>query len=727
MSVTDEIKSRLDIVAYVQQYATLKKAGRYYKACCPFHQEKTPSFVVDPDRQTWRCFGACATGGDIFGFAMKQHGWTFSETLQELGQLAGVDVGRQSTEQRESISHADKLRTLLDIAADSYHKALMESPEGAAALQYVLQKRAFQPETLTRFKIGYAPKGWQSMLNELTALGYSQDDIIAAGLAIKNDNGRVYDRFRNRLMIPIRDERGRVVGFGARALDPDDNPKYLNSPQSDVFDKSGLLFGLDTAKRSIRDTETAVIVEGYVDAIQAQQNGFVNVVAQMGTALTETQLKLIAPRYAKRIILALDSDAAGQSATMRSLEVARQTLAQDYAGRLSVDIRIVQTPGAKDPDDFIRESPDAWRKLVENAVPVAEYVIDTEVAHLPERATVQEREIVARRVLPILLASENNLYNQSNLQRLALKLRISEADLLAWAQEERKKIPPSKPTQPRAPRQERPRPAPTPQPPPAAHPDDADGAPYLPPLDIDALEIPPESDSDEPYVPHVPDAMPYDEADAPSLSLPTPQPKAGNLWSLESFCLQLVAQDPNLLYQINRKLREIAHPTPALVEDALNEFSAEDFTSKPLQVLMETIRLAVRQDDLSLREYLETNLEPPLLTELEQILLDDADKIREQMQRRYDGDAIAVWKRHEQRVLPFIDMNAQFIDKALSLRLKRLRYEIEQIEFLQREAQESGDFEASIVHGAHVMRVSQARRLIEDELKRLQQTSRNFL
>lgn len=727
MSVTDEIKSRLDIVAYVQQYATLKKAGRYYKACCPFHHEKTPSFVVDPDRQTWRCFGACATGGDIFGFAMKQHGWTFSETLQELGRLAGVEVGRQSAEQRESISHADKLRTLLTVAADSYHKALMESPEGAAALQYALQKRAFTTETLTRFKIGYAPKGWQSMLTELTALGYNQDDIIAAGLVIKNDNGRVYDRFRNRLMIPIRDERGRVVGFGARALDPDDNPKYLNSPQSDVFDKSGLLFGLDSAKRSIRDTETAVIVEGYVDAIQAQQNGFANVVAQMGTALTETQLKLIAPRYAKRIILALDSDAAGQSATMRSLEVARQTLAQDYAGRLSVDIRIVQTPGAKDPDDYIRESPDAWRKLVENAVPVAEYVIDTEVAHLPERATVQEREIVARRVLPILLASENNLYNQSNLQRLALKLRISEADLLAWAQEERKKIPPPKPAQTRAPRPERPRPTPTPQAPPAAHPDeDDDGVPYLPPLDIDTLEIPPEGETDELYEPHVPDDMPR-VADTPPVSYSLLQPKTGSIWTLESFCLQLVAQDPNLLYQINRKLREIAHPTPALADDALNEFSAEDFTSKPLQVLMETIREALRQDELSLREYLDTHLEPPLLTELEQILTHDADKIREQMQRRYDGDAIAVWKRHEQRVLPFIDMGAQFIDKALSLRLKRLRYEIEQIEFLQREAQESGDFEASIVHGAHVMRVSQARRLIEDELKRLQQVSRNFL
>jgi len=724
MSVTDEIKSRLDIVAYVQQYASLKKAGRYYKACCPFHHEKTPSFVVDPDRQTWRCFGACAEGGDVFSFAMKQHGWTFSEALQELGRAAGVEVSTQSSEQRESSSRADKLRALLATAADWYHAALTQSPEGAGALQYALQKRAFKPETLTQFKIGYAPKGWQSMLNELTALGYSQDDIIAAGLAIKNDQGRVYDRFRNRLMIPIRDDRGRVVGFGARALDPDDNPKYLNSPQSDVFDKSGLLFGLDSAKRAIRDSETAVIVEGYVDAIQAQQNGFLNVVAQMGTALTETQLKLIAPRYAKRIILALDSDAAGQSATMRSLEIARQTLAHDYAGRLSVDIRVVQTPGAKDPDDFIRESAEAWRQLVENAVPVADYVIDSEVAHLSERATIQERETVARRVLPILLASENNLYNQSNVQRLALKLRISEADLLAWAQEERKKIPAPKP----APRQERPRPTPpptpTPQPLPTVSTDD--DVPYMPPLDIDALEVPQDSESDEVYVPDVPDSYVVPPP-VPQLAPVTPQPSDNRERPLEAFCVQLVATDPTLLFHINRKLSEITAAMPQLAQDALSEFSAEDFTSKPLQVLMDAIRAALRQDDLSLREYLEETLEPPILAELEQLLADDADKIRARIKQRYDGDATSIWKTYEQRVLPFVDFTAQFIDKALSLRLKRLNYEIEQISFLQREAQESGDFEASITHGAYILRALQARYLIENEIQRLHRESRNFL
>ena len=230
-------------------------------------------------------------------------------------------------------------------------------------------------------------------------------------MAVKNEAGRVYDRFRNRLMIPIRDDRGRVVGFGARALDPEDNPKYLNSPQTALFDKSHTLFGLDTGKTAIRDSETVVIVEGYMDAIQAQQAGFKNVVAQMGTALTETQLKLVT-RFAKKIILSLDSDAAGQSATMRSLETARATLQADYSGRLSVDMRVLQIPGAKDPDDLIRETPERWTELVANALPVADYVIEVEMATLPPNASVQEREAVARRLLPILLASENNLYNQ---------------------------------------------------------------------------------------------------------------------------------------------------------------------------------------------------------------------------------------------------------------------------------------------------------------------------
>ena len=296
MSVTEQIKARLDIVQYVSQYVPqLKKAGRYYKACCPFHSEKTPSFVVNPDTQSWRCFGACAEGGDIFSFAMKQNNWSFTEALHELGRQAGVQVTKQTPEQQQQAEQVERLRAMLQTAADFYHQHLLSREDEAAesAYAYTREKRGFTDETIERYQIGYAPAGWQNMMNALTQLGYDNEDILAAGLASQNDRGRVYDRFRNRLMIPIRDDRGRIVGFGARALDPDDNPKYLNSPQSEVFDKSHLLFGLDVAKDAIRQSETAVIVEGYMDVIQAHQAGYYNVVAQMGTAMTESQLKLM--------------------------------------------------------------------------------------------------------------------------------------------------------------------------------------------------------------------------------------------------------------------------------------------------------------------------------------------------------------------------------------------------------------------------------------------------
>ncbi len=325
MSVADEIKSKLDIVQYIQRYVPLKKQGRSWKACCPFHSEKTPSFVVNENNQSWRCFGACAEGGDIFNFAMKYNSWSFTEALEELGKLAGIEVRQQSPEQRQHYEELDRLRGLLKSTADYFHDQLFDSnnPAAVATLNYARNKRGLSDDTLRRFQIGFAPPGWQNAVDLLTGLGYSEDDLLATGIASRNEeSGRVYDRFRNRLMIPIRDERGRVVGFGARALAPDDNPKYLNSPQSALFDKSHLLYGLDMAKQPIRDASTAVIVEGYLDAIQAHQAGYANVVAQMGTALTEAQLKLIAPRLADHIILSLDSDAAGQSATRRSLEVA---------------------------------------------------------------------------------------------------------------------------------------------------------------------------------------------------------------------------------------------------------------------------------------------------------------------------------------------------------------------------------------------------------------------
>ncbi len=432
MSVADDIKSRLDIVQYISKTVPLKRAGSgRWKAPCPFHHEKTPSFLVDETRQTWRCFGACATGGDIFNYVMKQNGWSFHEALEALAKEAGIDLKPQSPEAKERDQEIERLRGLLKVVGDYYHE-LLKTPNARDVLKYVRNKRGLNDTTIEQFGIGYAPDGWRHALDMLLNLGYTEDDVVNAGVASKNDSGRVYDRFRNRLIIPIRDERGRVAGFGARALAAEDNPKYLNSPQSPLFDKGRLLFGLDLAAKSIRDSGTAVIVEGYLDAIQAHQAGYTNVVAQMGTALTEMQLKLIAPKWAKKIILALDSDAAGQTATKRSVEVARETLTADYSGKLAVEMRVLTVPGAKDPDDLIRETPEVWSDLVANATPVADYLIAAEVAALPKDASLQAREAVARQLLPILVATESDLYKLDNAQKLEEAFHLPPYQVQGW-------------------------------------------------------------------------------------------------------------------------------------------------------------------------------------------------------------------------------------------------------------------------------------------------------
>ncbi len=680
VSVADEIKSKLDIVQYIQRYVPLKKAGRSWKACCPFHSEKTPSFVVNENNQTWRCFGACAEGGDIFNFAMKYHNWSFTEALEELGKLAGIETRKQTPEQRQHYEELDRLRGLMKSAADYFHDQLYDAqnPAAVATLSYARNKRGLSDETIRRFGIGFAPPGWQHAIETFTALGYSEDDLLATGIATRNEeSGRVYDRFRNRLMIPIRDERGRVVGFGARALAPDDNPKYLNSPQSPLFDKSRLLFGLDFAKQTIRDTETAVIVEGYLDAIQAHQAGYTNVVAQMGTALTEPQLKLLAPRLARRIILSLDSDAAGQSATRRSLEVARETLQADYAGRLSVDIRILVVPDAKDPDDLIREAPERWTQLVEDAYPVADYVIESEMETLPDHATVQERESVARRLLPILLASENDLYRNDNLQKLALRLRIGERDLLMWAQEQQK-IAAAKP-----PRQLE-----------------------LPPPDLDMGDEPPDFDS------------PRHDRRGQGLQAST---AAANLReaALEAYVLRLLLHQPALIYDVNRKLRELASGNPALAEGLLGDLSVDDFTRTSYRALMDQFLRAVEQDELDPLDYLASSLQGDMLDEVEILLADEWEDLRPRLRHGLSADLIIVIKQAE-RFSGVVDIGVEVVDKALRLRRARLERERQEMVFLEMD----GDASNSAPYQTHIMLSILAKRLIDTELNQRSQMLR---
>lgn len=721
MSVADEIKARLDIVDYIGRFAPLKRAGRTWKACCPFHAEKTPSFVVNPDRQSWRCFGQCGVGGDVISFAMKQNNWTFAEALAELGKQVGVEVRQRTPEQRAADDRYDRLRGLMTAAAEAFHRALLnpDDPGAVKALQYAREKRGFTDETLLKFMIGYAPPGWSHLLEHLREVGYDEADVIETGMAIRNETGRVYDRFRERLLIPIRDERGRVIGFGARALNPEDNPKYLNSPQTVLFDKSKTLFGLDTAKRAITESETVVIVEGYMDAIQAQQAGFGNVVAQMGTAMTEAQLKLIAPRYAKRIILALDSDAAGQSATLRGLEVARQTLQADYTGRLAVDIRILQIPGAKDPDDLIRENPARWSELIANAQPVAEYVIDSELRALPPDSGTQDVERLARRLMPMLVATDNSMDQRQNVQLLATRLirlkqsdprfrslpSITEAQLFAWADEQRK-INHAAP------------PALTPGTSPAER---GDGDQVLAQLAAATLEdLPPEAYGDDAFDPAsvLPAGESFPVVTVPPQSAPAPRRVSEAVAEAERHCLRILIRQPDAFYAVNRKLRELARGQRDLASGPLADWDGEDFNHSEYRALMNLFKLGLEQDEFELYDFLREQAGAALALAFETLLTEDQDDLRARVKGNFLADADVFWQRN-QRAVASVNVTNDLIEKALQLRTARLKREGEELAFLQLDAQANHDDAASFQFQTRIFQISQARRLIESEINRV--------
>jgi DNA primase len=440
MSVTDEIKSRLDIVDVVSDYLPLRKSGSSYTGFCPFHPNtRTPAFVVFPSTQTWRCFGACAEGGDVFSFVMKKEGWDFKEALAQLAQRAGVSLAEPDPKQRAQQAAEDRLINLLTAAADYFQQLLAFAPQADHARRYVTE-RGLAQETVETFRIGYALDSWDACRSHFSTQGYDDSDLLGAGLLTENEEkGARYDRFRNRLMIPICDASGRVVGFGARTLDPDGLPKYLNSPQTDVFDKGRLLFGLDLAKRHIREAREAVVVEGYLDVMQAWQAGYRNVVAQMGTALTEAQLRSL-KRYSKRFVLALDADAAGGQATLRSLEVAREVLDREpdarfdarglvrHIGRLQADIQVVTLPEGSDPDKLIRTDAARWPELIAQAKPIVAYVIDVATDGL-DLNDARAKTTAAQQVLPVINDLADPVERDHYRQQLARKLRIDERAL----------------------------------------------------------------------------------------------------------------------------------------------------------------------------------------------------------------------------------------------------------------------------------------------------------
>jgi DNA primase catalytic core len=383
--VAAEVKSRLNIVDVVGETVQLKKAGTTYKGLCPFHGEKTPSFTVTPGRDSWKCFG-CGLGGDVFSFVMQRDGASFPDALRSLAAKAGVEIDERT--KRED-AHRARLRDVLETAIAFYHQVLTTTTLGKPALDY-LHARGFTDATIESAQLGWAPEGWDSMSRKLVEKrGIKPDELIESGLASPARSPQrgvgVIDKFRGRVLFPIRDQNGAATGMGGRILGSegdggrDTGPKYLNTPGTPLFDKSRSLYLIDKAKASMRKSGQAVIVEGYTDALMAHQAGFDNVVASLGTALTPGQVALLT-RYAKRIALAYDVDPAGQKAGTFGAQALQGLIGQLAATESGIEldeVRVVRLPDGKDPDEVLREAPDRWREEVRTAQPIVEYLVDT--------------------------------------------------------------------------------------------------------------------------------------------------------------------------------------------------------------------------------------------------------------------------------------------------------------------------------------------------------------
>ncbi len=418
-SPVEDIKARLDIVEFIQSYTRLTKAGMNFKANCPFHSEKTPSFFVSPTRQIWHCFGGCGEGGDIFKFVMKIEGLDFPEALRLLAARAGVELKREDPRIR---SERNRLYDVCDQAAELFERNLLTTD---AAKEYV-RSRGMTEATVRGFRIGWAPDAWDWLLRGLSAKGFSGEDVEKAGLALRSadGSGRLHDRFRSRIMFPIADANGRVIGFGGRILalagarekDPDRaEAKYINTPQTLIYDKSRALYGFDKAKQSIRAKNQVVVTEGYMDCVMSHQAGVAQTIAVSGTALTTPQLSILR-RLCDTMICSFDADAAGDSATRRSLTLAAQF---DFGRRITV------IPSGKDPADTVREDPALWVSAVEDAKPVVAFYFD-KVFRAENRDTVEGKKRISQALLPFVAELSDEIEKAHWVAELSERLGVAE-------------------------------------------------------------------------------------------------------------------------------------------------------------------------------------------------------------------------------------------------------------------------------------------------------------
>lgn len=413
-SQVELVKQKADIVAIVGERVNLKKAGRNMKGLCPFHGEKSPSFFVSPEMQMYKCFG-CGVSGDVFSFLQAFEGLTFPEALEQLAKKVGITL--KQSYKTSADDRRDKLLEVLHMADEFYHFLLLNHPLGKRGLEY-LRNRGVHLQTIKDFRIGYAPDSWEAVFTFLTKKkGFKPEDVEAVGLAIRSDKGnRFYDRFRGRVTFPLKTYAGTVVGFAGRLLNPEaKEAKYINSPETELYHKSELLFGLSLTKPYIRQKDRVVVVEGEMDVIGSYQNGVKEVVAIKGSALTEQQVLLLR-RLTRTIILALDADEAGQEAMRRGIDVAEKH---------GVNLRIVKLAGGKDPDEIARSNPDEWKAMIDAAVSVYQFYIDLAFERFDAKSGTGQKQI-SQFLAPVLSRIENAVERAFYVKALASKLGVSE-------------------------------------------------------------------------------------------------------------------------------------------------------------------------------------------------------------------------------------------------------------------------------------------------------------
>ncbi|MDD5639457.1 MAG: DNA primase [Candidatus Pacebacteria bacterium] len=420
-SEIEEIKSRLDIVDVLSSYIKLEKAGINYRACCPFHKEKTPSFFVSPSRQLWHCFGGCNEGGDIFQFVMKIENIEFAEALKILAQRAGVELRHIDSKQaQKEKTEKEKCSIVCELAAKFFELYLEKTSVGQKVKKYLFD-RGLTEETIHEWRIGYAPSSWSKLSEFLIGRGYERKDLVASGVSIEKEGNKFFDRFRSRIMFPICDIRGGVAGFTGRVFGDNENDmaKYLNTPNTLLYDKSKIIFGLDKAKTAIKENDFCVLVEGNMDCIASHQAGIKNCVAVSGTALTEFHLNIL-KRYTQKLVLSFDMDTAGNNATKRGIRMAQN---------MDFDIKVIPMFGEKDPADIVLyEGAEKWKELVSLSKPINQFYFETALKDR-DLEKVEDKKKIASEFLPIIKEMNSNIDQAYWIGQLSQVLKIDEGDI----------------------------------------------------------------------------------------------------------------------------------------------------------------------------------------------------------------------------------------------------------------------------------------------------------